>query len=144
MRQRRCARRSPEVPNKEPEGRSEPEHAWKALSLVNDWLRHAEAKLGVTLTATGVTGGVLFSLVRNHGDQHCIFNIASVMCCLAVLAAGICAMVGLFPVLSLGGRRDPEEVINPLFFHHIARAYRNDAPTYQNVLHTHGEPGRPD
>jgi hypothetical protein len=113
----------------------DPDQAWKALSLVNDWVKHAEAKLGVVLAATGVSGGVLFNLVRDRGHTSHAFNIAAVVCCAAVLAAGVCAMIGLYPVVRLH-RRTADEAVNPLFFHDIARAYKGDAPSYGAVLHT--------
>jgi hypothetical protein len=113
----------------------DPDQAWKALSLVNDWVKHAEAKLGVTLAATGVSGGVLFNLVKDRSDTTWALNVAAVMCCAAALAAGICAMVGLYPVVRLR-QKTADEAVNPLFFHDVATAYRGDAPSYGAVLHT--------
>jgi len=113
----------------------DPEQAWKALSLVNDWVRHAETKVGVVLGATGVSGGVLFNLVKDQSHPSRIFDIAAAICAAAVLGAGLCAMVGLYPVLRLRPRI-AEEVINPLFFQDIARAYKGDAPSFGAVLHT--------
>lgn len=124
-------------PEPEPPPQPDPDQAWRALSLVNDWLRHAETKLGVTLTATGVSGGVLFNLVKDRGDGSVAFNAAAAICCMAALVAGVCTMCGLYPVVRLGRKqRNADEVINPLFFHDIARAYRDDAPSYGAVLHT--------
>jgi len=137
MRRRRTPVSSSPEPEPESPTRPDPDQAWKALSLVNDWLRHAEAKLGVALTATGVSGGVLFNLVNDQADGSLALRIAAVVCCVAALAAGGCAMIGLFPILRHGRRqRGAEEVFNPLFFHDIARTYRNDAPSYSAVLHT--------
>jgi hypothetical protein len=113
----------------------DPEHAWKALSLVNDWVKHAETKLGVVLAATGVSGGVLFNLVKDRNHTSYAFRIAAVVCCTAVLVAGICAVIGLYPVVRLRDRTT-EETANPLFFHDIARAYKGDAPSFGSVLHT--------
>lgn len=114
----------------------DPEHAWRALTLVNDWLRHAEAKLGVSLGVAGVSGGVLFSLVQDR-TRTVTFDVAAVICTLGILIAGVCAVVGLYPVLGQDRRMPkPEDAVNPLFFHDIARAYREDAPSYGAVLHT--------
>lgn len=114
----------------------DPEHAWRALALVNDWLRHAEAKLGVSLGVIGVSGGVLFNLVQDR-TRTVAFDVAAVICTLAILIAGVCAVVGLYPVLGQGRRTPkPDDAVNPLFFHDIARAYREDAPSYGAVLHT--------
>lgn len=40
---------SPDKATPEPAIDPEPDHAWKALSLVNDWIKHAEGKAGITL-----------------------------------------------------------------------------------------------
>lgn len=115
----------------------DPDQAWKALSLVNEWLRHAEAKLGVIVAAAGVSGGVLFNLVKDHTDRSIAFKIATAICAAAVLVAGVSAMAGLYPVVRVGRvRRSGGESVNPLFFHDIARSYRGDAPRYGAILGT--------
>ncbi len=58
MRRRRPAPAEPDATPTPPDV----DQAWKALSLVNDWVKHADAKRGVVLTAAGVSGGVLFNL----------------------------------------------------------------------------------
>ena len=45
--------------------------AWKAASLVNDWVRHAETKSAGVLAASGVVGGVLYNLVKGLTDFDC-------------------------------------------------------------------------
>jgi hypothetical protein len=126
-------RKSP--PPEPPEVLPDPDQAWKALSLVNDWVKHAETKLGVVLAVTGVTGGVLFNLVRDRQDTSWSFDVAAVVCSVAIFAAGLCAMTGLYPVVRLR-RRTTDEPGNPLFFHDVARAYKGDAPSYGAILHT--------
>ncbi|MBK6871325.1 MAG: hypothetical protein IPG94_08045 [Kineosporiaceae bacterium] len=113
----------------------DPDQAWKALSLVNDWVKHAETKLGVTLAATGVTGGVLFNLVKDRGHASAIFNLSAAVCGVAIFVAGVCAMAGLYPRLRLQ-QTHPPDTANPLFFHDVARAYQGDSPSYAAVLHT--------
>jgi hypothetical protein len=115
----------------------DPDQAWKALSLVNDWLRHAETKLAATLAATGVSGGVLFNLVKNHDHGSVLFNISAATCFAGVIVAGTFALVGLFPRVQLSRPQETkDEPINPLFFHDIARAFKGDAPSYSAILHT--------
>jgi hypothetical protein len=114
---------------------AQPEQAWKALSLVNDWVKHAETKLGVTLAAAAATGTVLFNLVKDHSHTSAAFDVTAVVCCASLLVAGACAMIGLYPVVRLG-RGVTNDAVNPLFFHDIARAYKGDAPSYGSVLHT--------
>lgn len=38
-----------------------PDHAWKALSVTNEWVRHADAKTGITLAFVAATATALFS-----------------------------------------------------------------------------------
>jgi hypothetical protein len=113
----------------------QPEQAWKALSLVNDWVKHAETKLGVVMAAAAASGAVLFNLVKGHAHSSVAFDVTALVCSASLLAAGACAMVGLYPVVRLG-RKMTNDTVNPLFFHDIARAYKGDAPSYGSVLHT--------
>jgi Family of unknown function (DUF5706) len=113
----------------------EPEQAWKALLLVNDWVKHAEVKLGVVLAATAASGGVVYNLVKGHGSANVAFDIVAVICAASVLTAGVCAMIGLYPRVRIR-RKVRDDTINPLFFHDVARAYKGDAPSYSAVLHT--------
>ena len=113
----------------------DPDQAWKALGLVNDWVKHADAKLGATLAVVGVSGGVLFNLIKDQSDPTVALDIPASVCALAAFIAGICAMIGIFPRLRLR-RRPVGDNPNPLFFHDIARAYTDDNPGYAAVLHT--------
>jgi len=131
MRRRRSVPAGPDTTAVSPDA----DQAWKALSLVNDWVKHAEAKLGVILAATGVSGGILFNLVKNRGGASVAFDVAAVFCAVSVLAAGACAMIGLYPRVRLR-RKTTDDAVNPLFFHDVARAYKGDAPRYAAVLHT--------
>jgi hypothetical protein len=125
---------SPSIPDP-PDVLPDPDQAWKALSLVNDWVKHAEAKLGVVLAVTGVSGGVLFNLLRDRNETSWTFDLAAVVCSVAIFAAGLSAMAGLYPIVRLQ-RRATGEAANPLFFHDVARAYKGDAPSYGAILHT--------
>jgi hypothetical protein len=114
---------------------SDPDHAWKALALVNDWVKHAEVKLGVVLAATGVSGGALFNLVKDRSHPSWVLDIAATVCGIAVLLAGVCTMIGLYPVVRIQ-RKTADDAVNPLFFHDVAQAYKGNAPSYSAVLHT--------
>jgi len=95
-----------------------PDHAWKALGLVVDWIKHAETKAGVTLAATGVTGGVLFNLIKDvKHPSWCLLG-SMILCGVSVAAAGLCAGMVLWPRL-----RMKESPTSPLYFHHIARGH---------------------
>ncbi|MGW6413831.1 Pycsar system effector family protein [Streptomyces sp. NPDC055055] len=95
-----------------------PDHAWKALGLVIDWIKHAETKAGVTLAATGVTGGVLYNLVKDADTPSTWLIASAALCGLTVLAAGLCAGLVLWPRLKM--KEDPTSL---LYFHHIARGH---------------------
>ncbi len=139
------------LPNPAPD----PDQAWKALNLVNDWIRHAEAKTGATLAAAGVTGGVLYNLVKDQEHLSGWLCTVAVLCGVAIVACALCATIALVPRLSIssftsrlgihkrrpeptpGGQPPPEDPASVLFFAHIARDYKHDdAPTYAQVLAT--------
>ena len=110
----------------------QPDQAWKALSLVNEWIRHAETKAGAVLAAAGVTGGVLYNLVKSQQHASCLMSALPVICGLLAFAAGFCATATLIPRRNVSG--GPENFSNLLFYSHVALAYRNDEPTYAQVL----------
>ncbi|MCD9193372.1 MULTISPECIES: Pycsar system effector family protein [Streptomyces] len=95
-----------------------PDHAWKALALVIDWIKHAETKAGATLAATGVTGGVLYNLTKDVETPSTWLIASAAVCALAVLGAGLCASLVLWPRLKM--KEDPTSL---LYFHHIARGH---------------------
>jgi hypothetical protein len=110
----------------------EPDQAWNALTLVNDWIRHAETKAGVVLAAAGVLGGVLYNLVKSQHHPSCWVSVIAVACGAFIFAAGLCAAAALVPRRRVAG--GPEDFSNSLFYTHIANKYRNDEPSYVEVL----------
>jgi hypothetical protein len=125
----------------------DPDQAWKALTLVNDWVKHAETKSAATLAATGVSGGVLYNLVQQQRDPSLAVTIVGGICGAAIFLAGLFALLALTPRTNpLGGlRKQPptstasddegqEDPVNLLFFGDITRRYGDDSPTYAEVL----------
>ena len=108
----RGARKSPIPPT------SNPEHAWKALGLVVDWIRVADAKAAGTLAAAGVSGGVLFNLVKDVRHPGVLLVIAASLCGTAVIFTGFCCTLVLWP--RLGKRGNPTSL---LYFDHVARGH---------------------
>ncbi|MFH9824824.1 Pycsar system effector family protein [Streptomyces bobili] len=106
------------LPTPEAEPPPNPDHAWKALSLVIDWIKHAETKAGATLAAAGVTGGVLYNLVKDVQSPSSWLIISAILCALTVLATGLCAGLVLWPRLNM--KEDPTSL---LYFHHVARGH---------------------
>lgn len=105
--------------SKEPD----PDHAWKALSLVNDWIRHGDAKIGVTLAFAGAAGAMLYSLIKAETRPHWSLMVFGGLCAVALLLAASFAIVGLVPQVKFGRRREPEAYTNLLFYMHIARGW---------------------
>lgn len=97
---------------------AQPDQAWKALGLVVDWIKHAEAKAGAMLAATGVSGGVLYNLVKSQGNPSLALNIAAGAAGTLLFLAGACAGLALRPRL-----RSREEPTSILYYHHIARKH---------------------
>lgn len=97
---------------------AETDDAWKALSLVVDWIKHAEAKAGAVLAASGVAGGVLYNLVKSQSDSSLALNIAAGGAVLFLLLATSGACLALWPRL-----RAKEPPTSSLYYSHIARAY---------------------
>ncbi|MFJ8138729.1 Pycsar system effector family protein [Streptomyces sp. NPDC096013] len=142
----------------------QPEHAWKALSLVNDWVKHAETKSVATLAAAGVAGGVAYNLLKDQSNPGIILDVVAVVGCLMILLAGLCAMAALAPQLKppspgelrakfrdlwarrsvprRDGETEPTQAeaerspTNLLFYGDVKRQYEHDAPTYAQVLAT--------
>lgn len=140
----------------------QPEHAWKALSLVNDWVKHAETKSVATLAAAGVAGGVAYNLLKDQSNPGIILDLVAVVGCLMIFLAGLFAMAALAPQLKpplrgelrakLRGMRARRSVppseggteptqseaerspTNLLFYGDVKRQYEHDAPTYAQVL----------
>lgn len=132
----------------------DPDQAWKALSLVSDWIRHAEAKATATLAAAGVTGGVLYNLVHPQTHPSLALDIVASINVVTIIASAGSAVMALVPRLvvrkaklikansgavtqaSTSSVSLPEDPVNLLFFRDIARHYRGDAPTYTQDLST--------
>jgi hypothetical protein len=109
---------------------ADPDQAWKALSLVNEWIRHAEAKTGLTLAASGVVAGALYNLVKGQKDPNCFVSMLAFACGMALATSMVFAASALIP--RQGKRSD--DVSNLLYYSHIARQYRDDAPSYIEIL----------
>ena len=82
-------------------GDPEPDQAWKALGLVNDWIKHADAKVGATLGFSGVVAVLLYNLVKTEDDPGWILSVVTVLCAVALVAGGGSAALALMPRLSI-------------------------------------------
>lgn len=112
----------------------DPDHAWKALGLVNEWIRHGDAKIGVTLAGTGAAGVVLFNLVEDQANASALFSLLSGGCAVALFLAAIFAVSGLVPQVKVGGKKEPEAVTNLLFYRHIADGWSGKKERFVHAL----------
>jgi hypothetical protein len=142
----------------------DPDQAWKALSLVNDWVRHAETKVAATLAATGVTAGVLFAIWKEWQDASWLSVGLGYVAALVVLSAGWACAMGLLPRRTAKPEDDgfidhlqfafawfcdktglkrvpprdadeaPEDLVSLLFYSSIVKAYGKKGPEYREVL----------
>ena len=97
---------------------SNPDHAWKALSLVVDWIKVADAKAAGTLAGAGVSGGVLFNLLKDVRHPGVLLILPATICGASIIFTGVCGALVLWPRLGKGG-----EPTSLLYFDHIARAH---------------------
>lgn len=118
-------RRPPPVVSPPDSAPVEAAEAWKAVGLVNDWVKHAEAKAAATLTGAGVAGGVLYNLVQKPQHANALFAVSAIVGAVAVVAAASCAIIGLWPRL-----RAKEPPTSALYFDHIARRHPKSAASY--------------
>lgn len=84
--------------------------AWKAVGLVNEWVRHAERKAAATLATSGVIGGVLFNLVKDPTEFSLTINILGPVCGALAFRAAIASVVALWP--RLRATEPPTSLVN--------------------------------
>lgn len=109
-----------------------PDEAWKVLTLVNEWIKHAEVKLGATLASSGASGAILFNLI-DFSENVTIFSIlASTVCGATVALSGLFAMIGLYPVIRV--RHGGDRCVNPIFFQDIAASFEGNPGVYLDRL----------
>ena len=145
-RQRRAIlpRRSADtLPVDEGTGDPSPDHAWKALSTTNEWIRHADAKTGITLAFAGVTFAALFNVAHATQRWTCLITVLALVNAGALLGAVLCAGMALLPRVAAKETRgrhsesaSTDDVVNLLFFGDVSKHYGADSPTYRNVLST--------
>lgn len=112
----------------------DPDHAWKALALVNEWIRHSDAKAGVTLAFAGVLGAMTFNLAKDSTARSLAFDVLVVVACaLLVLTGGLCGWTLTPRVNDKDADRD---AINRLFFASISRSFKGQRQEFADVLHT--------
>ncbi|TQL47317.1 hypothetical protein FB562_0373 [Homoserinimonas aerilata] len=111
-----------------------PDHAWKTLALMNEWIRHSDAKAGVTLAFTGVMATMTFNLTKDFTHRATAFDSLVVIACLLLIITG--ALCGWTLTPRVKDKDADRDAINRLFFASIDRNYRGKRQEYSEVLHT--------
>lgn len=116
-------------------GDPDPDHAWKLLSLVNEWIRHADAKATVTLAFTGAMGTLLFNMVKGLPETGVWTNISAVSTCAFLVAAGVLCGLTLTP-RTKDIVDDSSDEVNRIFYAHISKHFRGQRVEYRDVIKT--------
>lgn len=111
-----------------------PDHAWKTLALMNEWIRHSDAKAGVTLAFTGVMATMLFNLAKDFTPRTVVFDFLVVVACLLLICTGTLCGWTLTPRLK--DTDADRDAINSLFFASIDQHFRGKRQEYSEVLQT--------
>lgn len=128
----------------EPEDEPDPDQAWKALSLVNDWIKHADAKSGVSLAATGAAGILLYNLLKDESNPSCALARWAWAAVVVLVIAGVTGVTAILPRLSIKQRlrhpisswKEEQDLSSLLFYRHVARRYKGQSPEFVEVFRT--------
>lgn len=121
-----------------------PDHAWKALALVNEWIRHADTKAAVTLAFTGVLGTMTFNLVKDFEQRTWFFDALVIVACVLLVAAGALCGWTLTPRFKEKKKKKSKnadqvgeievDVVNRLFYGSIAKGFKDKRRQYSDVM----------
>lgn len=110
----------------------EPDYAWKTLTLMNEWIRHSDAKAGVTLAFTGVLATMTFNLAKGFTQHGLFFDVLVWTACLSLFLAG--ALCGWTLTPRVKDKDADIDAINRLFFASISHNFRGERQRYRKVL----------
>lgn len=134
-------RRAPAVDLPQRDRPVDVESMWTTLRVVNDWIRHLDAKAAVTVAAAGVAAGLLYNLVKSGNPGGPVASWVGGACAAALLLAVGLAGSALLPRVRPSprlGRRAGTGTPNPLFFGDVTRGW-SDAECYtadlEKVVH---------
>lgn len=117
-----------------------PDHAWKALALVNEWIRHADTKAAVTLAFTGVLATMTFNLVKDFQSRSALFDVLVVLACALIVATGALCGLTLVPRFTDKDKDEAsnveEVVVNRLFYASISSGFKGRRRQYSDVMRT--------
>jgi len=102
-----------------------PEDAWRMLSLMVDWIRHADSKATAALASAGFTGSLLYTLVNTADRRGVALAVVATACAIAITTTAVAAGVALLPRLTI--RRNSAGLI---FYRGITERFGADADGY--------------
>lgn len=100
------------------EGEGTVEFEWSTLTAVNEWIKHADAKIAVTLAFMAALAGGLVALIAERAVQGIAGGAILVVAGALVIATFSLGVAGL---KARSGRSSG--FINPLYFGDVARCY---------------------
>lgn len=125
---------------------AQPDQAWRVLSVTNEWIRHADAKAGVTLAFAGATATILSRLVDRHTVWTGALTVVVFVTALFILGASISSAFALVPRVKRQGDGDRDEREsrtftahvsgNLLFFEDVCRNYYHSSSGYRRDFST--------
>lgn len=106
------------------------DEAWRILTRTDEWVRFADAKAAGALAATGVLSGALITAAVSESFAHppLVAVIFALACGICSVASASLSLYALIPRLRVG---EPSSL---MYFEHIGRKYRSDAPGYSLAL----------
>lgn len=110
----------------------DPEQAWNTLSLMNGWIRHADAKAGVTLAFTGALSALVFNLAQAPSTWNALTITSVTLSCALLFAAAVLCGMTLTP--RTHDKSGESERGNLLFFAKISRDYTRQQKEYRKAL----------
>lgn len=109
-----------------------PDHAWKTLALMNEWIRHSDAKAGVTLAFTGALATMTFNLAKDFEDRNLFFDALVLVVCLLLVVTGCLCGWTLTPRVK--NKEVGQAGVNLLFFMSIEHSFRHKRRQYSDEL----------
>lgn len=103
----------PPVPN--------PEECWRVMVLINDWIKHADAKIAGILATAGVAAGVLYSVLQDIESPPMVVTVCGAATSVALIFGIFFAGLALRPRLWT-----TSPATSKIYFEHISRAYPKD------------------
>jgi hypothetical protein len=111
-----------------------PDHAWKVLTVTNEWIRHADTKIGVTLAFVGATAGITYNIATRITTWTLPAVLALSFTAILLFAAATQCWLALFPRIGNGPNSPHPTASGSIFFGSIAKSYSEDAGEFRHRM----------